>query len=78
MNNDDSGHRKLSISIQLSDPAGYSGSELEISVNGVPIIAPRDQGTLIAFPSFVLHKVTPLLVGKRYSLVAWVHGPKWK
>lgn len=78
MNSDNSGYRKLSISIQLSDPKLYSGSELEISINGDPVIAPKDQGTLIAFPSFVMHKVTPLLVGKRYSLVAWVHGPNWK
>jgi PKHD-type hydroxylase len=30
------------------------------------------------FPSFVLHRVTPVTKGTRYSLVAWVSGPPFK
>jgi PKHD-type hydroxylase len=72
-------YRKLSFSIQLSNPNDYEGSELQINTGG-PIYntVPKEQGTLVAFPSFIMHKVTPLTRGKRYSLVAWIHGPNWK
>ena len=38
----------------------------------------KKQGTLIAFPSYTLHEVTPLISGTRYSLVAWLGGPTFK
>ena len=72
-------YRKLSFSIQLSNPNDYEGSELQINTGGsIYDSVPKEQGTLIAFPSFIMHKVTPLTKGKRYSLVAWIHGPNWK
>jgi len=70
--------RKLSIVIQLSDHETYEGSELEIYTGSKPDIMKKSQGTLIAFPSYTLHKVTPLTKGKRYSLVAWIGGPNFK
>lgn len=65
--------RKLSLVIQLSDPKDYEGSELLIHC-GQEIVGQKEQGTLMMFPSYTLHKVTPLLSGKRYSLVVWVIG----
>jgi PKHD-type hydroxylase len=70
--------RKLSIVVQLTNPKEYEGCNLEIHNSAVPETMKRDQGTLIAFPSYSLHKVTPLLRGTRYSLVAWVGGPQFK
>lgn len=64
--------RKLSLSIQLSDPGDYSGGNLEFQNIDTP--GERAIGTLIAFPSFLQHRVTPVLSGVRSSLVAWVHG----
>ena len=62
---------KLSLSIQLSDPQDYEGGELELIFVDEAIKMPKAQGTLIAFPSYTLHKVTPITKGKRYSVVAW-------
>lgn len=71
--------RKLSIVVQLSDPADYQGSNLQLHSCGMDFYnTMRDRGTLIAFPSYMVHQVTPLLVGTRYSLVSWVCGPTFK
>lgn len=67
--------RKLGVSIQLSAPEDYVGGDLVLEPQAVPIIGPRRRGTAIAFPSYVVHEVTPVTRGQRYSLVAWVHGP---
>lgn len=72
------GIRKLSIVIQLSDPKTYKGGELSMYVSSKPDIMKKEKGTLIIFPSFVLHKVSPVTKGTRYSLVAWVTGKPFK
>lgn len=74
-------HRKLSMVIQLSDPNNYEGGDFEMQplFLGSPDPAVlKKQGTTIIFPSFVQHRVTPVTKGTRYSLVAWMEGPKWK
>ena len=70
--------RKLSFSIQLSDPSMYEGSELKIYNGNDPIIAKKELGTMNFFSSYMLHEVTPIEKGKRYSLVGWINGPKFK
>lgn len=70
--------RKLSFSIQLSDPSEYEGGDLEF-MTGVDILkAPRNKGIVIAFPSWVVHRVTPVTKGTRRSLVVWICGPAWR
>ena len=68
--------RKLSLVIQLSNPEGYEGGELEICNGNLkkPITAPKTQGSLTIFPSYLLHRVTPVTKGTRRSLVWWVGG----
>lgn len=66
--------RKLSLVVQLSDPAEYEGGELQfqgISTQQVD----KTPGHVHAFPSWLLHRVTPVTKGIRRSLVAWVAGP---
>lgn len=71
--------RKLSISVQLSDPASYQGSNLEFMKCGDSYYDPiRERGSIMLFPSFMQHRVTPLTAGVRYSLVSWVIGPPFK
>jgi PKHD-type hydroxylase len=70
--------RKLSISIQLSEPEDYEGGKVLLHVGGDPIEVPKNRGTAIFFPSYTLHEVTPVTKGIRYSLVAWITGPKFK
>ena len=70
--------RKLSLSIQLTDGASYDGGELEFHIKGLDRAKMRQQGTLIAFPSFHEHRVTPVTRGERFSLVAWADGPPYR
>jgi PKHD-type hydroxylase len=70
--------RKLSFVIQLSDPKDYKGGELQIHLSDTPEVMKKEQGTLIAFPSYILHEVTPITKGKRYSLVGWITGKPFK
>lgn len=70
--------RKISLSIQLSDAGDYEGGELQFQVDSKPATAPKTRGTLIAFPAFFLHRVTPVVSGTRKSLVVWATGPEFQ
>lgn len=71
-----SSHRKISISILLNKPEEYEGGQLEfMSVKG---ISSREQGTAIIFPSYLVHRVAPVISGTRYSLVSWISGPPFR
>jgi len=70
--------RKLSIVIQLSDPSEYDGGNLELMFSSQPTILKKAKGMLYAFPSYLLHRVTPVSAGIRRTLVVWISGPKFK
>ena len=70
--------RKLSISIQLTDPEEYEGGELNLYDGDKETLMDKTQGTLIIFPSYVLHEVMPVTKGTRNSLVTWVTGKQFK
>jgi len=70
--------RKLSLSLQLSDPSEYEGGDLEIFTATQPLKMEKKKGLLVAFPSFTLHRVTPVTSGVRRSLVVWLSGPKFR
>lgn len=70
--------RKLTIVVQLSPPEDYTGGTLELRPDSNIREAPRSQGTAILFPSFVLHRVTPVTAGTRWSLTLWSHGPAFR
>ena len=70
--------RKLSLSIQLSNPDSYEGGEFFLYEGEKPTLLPKEQGKLILFPSYTLHEVRPVTKGERYSLVAWATGPQFK
>jgi PKHD-type hydroxylase len=36
------------------------------------------RGSIMFFPSFLLHRVAEVTEGKRKSLVGWVTGPKFR
>ena len=38
----------------------------------------KAKGTVLVFPSFLCHEVTPVTKGIRKSLVSWIEGPMWK
>jgi len=78
----DKGHmtpsRKLSLSVQLSDPRDYKGGEFEMLFGRKPQKIGRERGMTVFFPSYTLHRVRPVTKGTRYSLVAWISGPPFK
>lgn len=69
--------RKLTLVMVLND--GFTGGEFQLNLgseeNAVTLDMPR--GKIYAFPSFVLHRVKPVLTGTRKSIVIWVEGPKF-
>ena len=70
--------RKLSLSVQLSDPSEYEGGKLQVLTTGEPIDVSKKRGMITIFPSYVLHQVTPVTQGSRQSLVTWISGPAFK
>jgi PKHD-type hydroxylase len=68
--------RKISITIQLSDPEEYEGGTFEFSECENPMA--KNKGTVLVFPSYLQHRVLPVTKGVRKSLVAWFFGPRWR
>jgi PKHD-type hydroxylase len=71
-------HRKVSVIVQLSDPSEYSGGILELNLGGNITAIPQVKGSVIVFPSYLLHRVTPVTSGLRKSLVLWAGGEHYK
>lgn len=71
-------HRKISITIQLSNDNDYEGGDFELWTGGEFRTTPRAKGSAILFPSFTMHRVTPITKGIRRSLVLWVGGEPYK
>ncbi len=70
--------RKLSLVLQLTDPSQYEGGNLQVITSGQPQTVRKQRGLVAAFPSYVLHQVTPVTSGNRQSLVAWISGPAFR
>jgi len=70
--------RKLSMVLQLSDPNEYEGGNLEIVTGNGTEITSRKQGTVHCFPSYTLHRVSPVTKGTRRTIVVWLCGPKFR
>ena len=77
--------RKLSMTVNLTDPKDYKGGNLKFDFgphaeksryHTCTEIRPR--GSIIVFPSDRHHQVTPITSGLRYSLVMWSLGQPWK
>jgi PKHD-type hydroxylase len=80
--------RKLSVTLNLSNPKEYTGGELEFYFNnGSPKGWESDRhmcteilpkGSMVVFPSHVWHRVKPVTSGERKSLVIWTSGYPFK
>lgn len=69
--------RKLSVTVQLSDPSDYDGGIFEF--DDVKTNADfAASGSILIFPSHLRHRVLPVTSGVRHSLVAWFSGPRWR
>jgi len=74
--------RKVSITVQLSEPDEYEGGDLELfrggSMKGPFEKAERNAGCVVLFPSYLMHRVTPVTRGTRKSFVLWLGGGHYK
>ena len=70
--------RKISYSILLN-PGEYEGGELcfHIGRNTDPYPGQTEaaaMGSIVIFPSYMVHRVLPMTKGTRYAIVGWAHG----
>lgn len=70
--------RKLTVVCMLSDRSDFTGGELMVrspqEYNDVHTI-PLEKGTIVTFPSFLEHVVTPVESGLRRTATMWLTGP---
>lgn len=71
--------RKVSITVQLSEADEYEGGDLELWQGGSSVYkAARGAGVVFIFPSYMMHRVSPVTKGTRRSFVLWVGGEHYK
>lgn len=70
-------NRKLSFTLQLSDPSTYEGGDVSVYTAATHEATTRTKGSMLFFPSNQTHEVTPVTSGIRQSLVGWVIGPEF-
>ena len=77
--------RKISVTINLNAPGEYEGGNLKFDFGPHNLgerfrecIEIRPQGSMIVFPSYIHHQVTPITKGTRYSLVLWCLGKPFR
>jgi PKHD-type hydroxylase len=71
--------RKLTVVILLTEPGvdfGGGDFQINISMERTPLTMPLKKGSVLLFPSYLLHKVCPVTWGLRKTLTTWVLGPK--
>jgi len=69
---------KLTAIVNVSEQE-YEGGDLELFINGVRVIDEiRKPGTVVIFPSYIQHRVTPVTKGRRITISKWLMGPNWK
>lgn len=72
--------RKLTMVLLLSEPGvDFTGGEFQINLGNESNASTPDffKGRVLAFPSFMIHQVKPVLTGIRKSIVVWIEGPKF-
>ena len=74
------------MTLNLTDPKEYDGGKLKFDLSkthdsGIDIMEIEEinrKGSIVFFPSFMSHTITPITRGTRYSLVLWVLGQPWR
>lgn len=68
--------RKLTVLAFLNDD--FEGGKLFLQNGSDKFYPPQEAGSVLVFPSFVLHGVEPVTKGIRRSIVTWMVGPWFK
>lgn len=70
--------RKLSFVVMLSDPSDYQDGDFEFQDVPSPTKTKLTKGSMLLFPSYLIHRVKPVTSGLRYSMVGWLLGPRFR
>jgi predicted 2-oxoglutarate/Fe(II)-dependent dioxygenase YbiX len=65
--------RKLTVLLFLNDD--FEGGKFYIQTGHEKEYPPQEPGTVIVFPSYMLHGVEPVIKGTRNAIVCWIEGP---
>jgi hypothetical protein len=68
--------RKLTVVALLNDD--FEGGKLFVHTGSSNRYPKLEKGTVIIFPSYLLHGVDPVTKGTRHSCVTWMLGPHFK
>jgi hypothetical protein len=68
--------RKLTALAFLNDD--FEGGKFFLNATGTCYYPPQKKGTVLVFPSYMVHGVEPVTKGMRYSCVTWLVGPYFK
>jgi PKHD-type hydroxylase len=78
-------NRKLAMTVQLSDPDEYEGGDFQIWMGGEGdtdtesiVTLSREKGDILIFPTYLMHRVTPITKGQRKALVFWTGGEPFR
>jgi PKHD-type hydroxylase len=65
----------ISITLFLCDPDSYDGGELVLDyASGAQLSIKAPKGTIVFYPSGVLHQVMPVTKGRRIAFVGWIES----
>ncbi len=64
----------LSVTVFLSDPAGYEGGELAIEIPGGVRKVKLPAGSVVVYPTQAVHQVCEVSEGERLVAVLWVQS----
>jgi PKHD-type hydroxylase len=69
---------KLTVIVNISTTQ-YEGGKFELFLNGPVSIDSLDEpGSILIFPSYFIHRVTPVTKGNRETISFWIHGPNFR
>lgn len=69
--------RKVTVVCLMNDPSEFEAGEFQIRLYQ-EYTAPMTKGAMIAFPSFLEHRVIPVTSGLRQSATVWISGPRFR
>ena len=71
--------RKLTYIVHVNDSSEYEGGELHLFLNYDKIFkVPNEKGTMVVFPSYILHRITSITKGTKKVVTGFVGGKPFK